>query len=147
MLDEFQSTSGNLTGVVCPHDGVRLLSEDTKPRILIVDDEASIRTALDRWFTLQGFEVHQAADGREAVEMCKNDSFDVITMDLEMPNMRGIEATVEIKKLLPEVPVIVLTGYSKNADVAVSNGAAKVLSKPLRLKELETEVRNIIAQQ
>ena len=122
-------------------------AEEAKPSILIVDDEASIRTALQRWFTLRGFEVHQAADGQEAVALCGKCSFDAITMDLEMPNMGGIEATVEIKKLLPEVPVIVLTGYSKNADVAVTNGAAKVLSKPLRLKELETEVRNVIAQQ
>jgi CheY-like chemotaxis protein len=127
-------------------DGVNLQTEETKPRILIVDDEASIRAALERWFTLRGFEVHQAADGQEAVAICGKSSFDVITMDLEMPNMGGIEATVEIKKLLPEVPIIVLTGYSKNADIAVQNGAAKVLSKPLRLKELETEVRNIIAQ-
>ena len=119
----------------------------SKPKILIVDDEASIRIALDRWFTLRGFEVQQAMDGQEAVDCCEKSNYDVITMDLEMPRRGGVEAIALIKKLRPEVPVVVLTGYAKNADTAIANGAAKVLSKPFRLKELEKEVRNILKQE
>ena len=115
-----------------------------KPKILIVDDETSIRLALDRWFTLRGFEVQQAKDGQEAVEYCEKNQYDVIIMDLEMPRMTGLEAIVIIKKLRPEAPVLILSGFTKDADLAIANGAVKVLSKPLRLKELEKEVREIL---
>ncbi len=115
-----------------------------KPRILIVDDEPSIRVALDRWFSLRGFDVEQAEDGQDALDKCRNHRYDVITMDLEMPRMGGLDAIVAIKKYLPDVPIVVLTGFMRDTENALSCGAAVVLTKPLRLRVLEAQVRELL---
>ena len=115
-----------------------------KPQLLIVDDEEGIRTALKRWFTLRGFDVEQAADGKEALELCRDHQYDIITMDLEMPRMGGLAAILAIREFQPEVPIVVLTGYVQDSAAAVRQGAAKVLTKPVRLRELETEVRELL---
>lgn len=117
-----------------------------KPRLLIVDDEHGIRAALDRWFSLRGFEVDQAADGREALECCRKKQYDIITMDLEMPKMGGLEAIPAIRKFQPRVPIVVLTGYVQDGGAALESGAAKVLTKPVRLRELEEELRGLLVR-
>ena len=117
-----------------------------KPTILIVDDEVNIRSALVRWFELCGFEVTAAADGLEAVTLCESESFDVITLDLEMPRMGGLEALAGIRKIHPHTPVLVVTGFSRDTQQAVKAGALKVLTKPLRLRDLEAEVRGALAR-
>lgn len=117
-----------------------------QPRMLIVDDEASIREALVRWFVLNGFEVESASDGRLAVDICRERDFDVVTMDLEMPRMNGIEAIQEIRKLGKTTPIIVLTGFPRDTERALEHGATKVLMKPLPLRALEKEIRDVLAQ-
>lgn len=117
-----------------------------KPSILIVDDEANIRDALIRWFEMSGFNVTAAADGAEAVSLCESSSFDVITLDLEMPRMGGLEALAGIRKTHPRTPVLVVTGFSRDTQQAVNAGAMKVLTKPLRLRDLEAEVRGALEQ-
>ncbi len=111
------------------------------PSILIVDDEANIRAALERWFQMRGFEVHTAEDGLEAVSMCSDRRYDVITMDLEMPRMGGVEAVLAIRRSDPNVPILIVTGLPKDAEQALSGGATKILLKPFRLSDLEEEVR------
>lgn len=113
-------------------------------RILIVDDEQSIRDALARWFSLRGFDVTTARDGQEALSLCSDYAFDIITMDLEMPRMSGNEAIARIRETLPDVPIIILTGFPSDADAVLDGGASLVLTKPLRLKELESEVLKLI---
>lgn len=117
-----------------------------KPSILIVDDEANIRTALERWFQIRGFDADQAADGFAAVEKCTAKSYDIITMDLEMPGMDGVETIAQIKKIAPNTPIIVLTGFPRSGANALGNGAAKILAKPMPLRELESHVRGLIAE-
>lgn len=115
------------------------------PRILIVDDEDSIRDALARWFSLRGYDVEKAEDGLVAVEKCATGQFDIITMDLEMPRLSGVDAIERIRQSHPNVPIIVLTGYPNEAEEVLERGAAKVLTKPLRLKDLEQEVSMLLA--
>ncbi|MBI2424728.1 MAG: response regulator [Candidatus Hydrogenedentes bacterium] len=115
-----------------------------KPSILIVDDEANIRSALERWFNIRGFQVEQAQDGQEAVEKCATRQYDVITMDLEMPRMNGIDAIFHIKQSQPNVPIVVLTAYPRDSKQALENGASMVLTKPLRLRDLEAQVRELL---
>jgi CheY-like chemotaxis protein len=114
-------------------------------RILIVDDEPGIRSAVGSWFTAKGFLVDTAADGIEAMEKCRACAYDLVTMDLEMPRMGGLEAIPAIKALYPTLPIVVLTGYVKNEESALSAGAARVLAKPLRLSHLEQEVRSVLS--
>jgi len=115
-----------------------------KPRILIVDDEAGIRNALERWFRLRGFDVDEAAGGAEAVEKCRETLYSAITMDLDMPGMGGLEAIEALRKYQPKVPIIVLTGYVRDGQDAADCGAAKILSKPIRLQDLENHIRELI---
>jgi DNA-binding NtrC family response regulator len=115
-------------------------------RMLVVDDEEHIRFALKHWFENSGFVVDVASDGVAAVEKCEQNSYDVVTMDLEMPRMKGTEAIVRIKELHPSVPVIVLTGYQAQGESAMKCGALKVLEKPMSLQELEQEVRTALKQ-
>lgn len=115
-----------------------------KPRILIVDDEENVRKALMRWFEAGGYSVAVAKDGAEAVELCQAGDFDVITMDLEMPRMNGREAIAAIRSTRPNVPILILTGFLGDPDGMHNYGASKVLYKPISLRELESEVRNLV---
>ncbi|MBX3180055.1 MAG: response regulator [Candidatus Hydrogenedentes bacterium] len=116
-----------------------------KASILVVDDEAGIRSALVQWFALLGYEVESAADGVEAVELCGVRRFDVITMDLEMPRMGGIEAIRAIRAHHGATPILVVTGMPRRIHEALAAGATKILMKPLHLRELENEVRLALA--
>ena len=116
-----------------------------RPSILIVDDEDNVRSALARWFSLRGFDVEQAFDGVNALEKFEVGRFDVITMDLEMPRMDGLEALKQIRELDQAIPILVVTGFPRDAEIALKRGAAKVLHKPLHLNELESEVRQAMA--
>ncbi len=117
----------------------------SKPSLLVVDDEASIRTALCQWFSLHGFDVDLAEDGQVAVEKCRGREYDAVTMDLDMPNMGGLEAIRVIRTFRAATPIVVLTGCVREADGAFEYGATSILSKPVRLKELEREVQSLIA--
>lgn len=116
-----------------------------KPSILVVDDEANIRGTVTRWFEIRGFEVHEADNGLAAVALCGARTFDVITMDLEMPGMGGLDAIVAIRKLGLQSPILVMTGMPGDTRHALAAGATRILTKPLRLSELELEVRRILA--
>ncbi len=115
-----------------------------RPRLLIVDDEDYIRDALSRFFELRGFEVDQARDGLEAVEKCAGHIYDLVTMDLEMPNMGGREAIDRIRRVHPALPIIVLTGYSQILDDRPIPGISGVLTKPVSLWKIDEEIRKLI---
>jgi len=115
-----------------------------KPSLLVVDDEIAIRTALRRWFSLRGFAVDTAADGVEAVSRCRERHYDIVTIDLDMPQMGGIEAIPILREFHPDMPIIVLTGYARDVDIAIQKGAYKVCVKPLRLSELENEIKSAL---
>lgn len=115
-----------------------------KLSILVVDDEISIRTALRRWFLLRGFNVDAAENGIDAVAMCREHRYDLVTIDLDMPQMGGLEAIPIIHELHPGLPIIVLTGYAKDVDIAMKKGAHRVCVKPLRLSELENEINALL---
>lgn len=113
-------------------------------KILIVDDEENIRFALKRWFEFHGYDVDVADDGDVAVEKCRANAYDVVTLDIEMPRMDGRTALEGIRRYRPHLPVIVLTGYAEELDGAFSGGVSRVLIKPVSLSVLEHEVRSVI---
>jgi len=115
-----------------------------KPRVLVVDDEVNIRFALKRWFEANGFDVDVADDGDVAIDLCGNNDYDVVTMDLEMPRVNGRDAAAAIREMHPQLPVIVLTGYFPQAPDSSLENVTKVLIKPLSLHVLEDEVRKAI---
>ena len=121
------------------------------PRILIVDDEASIRLALDRWFQIRGFDVDQAENGLEAVELCRSKVYDVVTMDLEMPVMNGFEATQKIRAMAGDksgIPIIAMTAnvLKEEVDRCYEAGMDDFIGKPFDTKELLHKISELTKQ-
>ena len=103
-----------------------------KSGILIVDDEAVIREGMRRILAGAGHSVETSSSGRTAIEKIQEQDFDVVITDLKMPGMDGIEVLKTIRILQPEVPVIIITGYSTvdTAVEAMKNGAFDYIAKP-----------------
>ncbi len=110
----------------------------TLSRILVVDDEEAFRTALTARLKVRGFDTTAVGTGREALDEIKKTSYDVILLDIKMPEMNGIEALAEIKKINPLLDVIILTGHaSVDAAVEITKlGGYDYVLKPCPLDEL-----------
>jgi CheY-like chemotaxis protein len=110
-------------------------------RILLVDDQQSVREAVKLLLTLDQHEVVEAADGATALELFRRDHFDLVITDLEMPKMKGNELAARIKTLSPSKPVLMITAYAEqlgDSDCPVDG----VLDKPFLLEDL----RQILAE-
>jgi DNA-binding NtrC family response regulator len=116
-------------------------STDQKPpskeTILIVDDETGPRESL-RMILKPIYEVHTASNGQEALHLIQTKDIDVVTLDLNMPGLSGIDALKEIRKLKPNMEVIVITGYGTltNAQEAIRFGAGDFISKPFNVADV-----------
>jgi two-component system nitrogen regulation response regulator NtrX len=106
-----------------------------KSQILIVDDEASIRTSLSGVLQDEGYEVYSAQDGAEALKIIKADPPNLVMLDIWMPGMDGIETLKKIKEVAPEVEVVMISGHGtiETAVKATRLGAYDFLEKPLSL--------------
>lgn len=116
------------------------------PSILIVDDEAYIRKTLKDLLNDEGFEVTTAANGYEALKSLEKDQPDLALLDIWMPGIDGIETLKEIKKLAPELPVIMITGHG-TVDTAVSAtkyGAYDFIEKPLSIDKVIITINNAL---
>ena len=113
----------------------------SKGAILIVDDEFGPRESL-RMILKPLYEVYTASDGQEALRVISEREIDVVTLDLNMPGLSGIEVLKEIKKLRPDAEVIVITGYGSlgNASEAIRLGAGNFISKPFNVSEIISAV-------
>ena len=100
--------------------------------LLVVDDEEVIREGMRRILEAEGYHVTNSASGRTAIEKIQERDFDVVITDLKMPGMDGMEVLKAIKILQPEVPVVIITGYSTvdTAVEAMKNGAFDYIAKP-----------------
>ena len=110
----------------------------TAPRILIVDDEERFRLTLAKLLKVRDLDVTTLGSGPEALEALKQEPYDVIVLDVRMPGMDGIETLAEIKKLNPNIEVIILTGHA-SVDAAVDImklGGYDYLLKPCSVEEL-----------
>lgn len=112
-------------------------------KILIVDDEARILLLLQSLLKANGYETVTAKDGNTALELVKNDAFDLIITDLRMAPMDGMTLFREIKTIHPNIPVILLTAYAsvETAIDAMKNGAFDYLTKPFKVDEMLATVK------
>lgn len=106
-----------------------------RPRILVVDDEASIREMLSKTLTLAEYDVDVAPDGRAAIERLRLMPYDLLITDLKMPGMDGLAVIREARRYRPDLPVIIITGYSTEASAieAINLGVSGYLTKPFRV--------------
>ena len=113
-------------------------------KILIVDDEQSIRRTLREILEFEQYEVEEAADGMECLVKLKRTKYDVLIMDIKMPKMDGMEALERVRILAPDTPVLMISGHA-NIDTAVESvkkGAFDFIAKPPDLNRLLITVRN-----
>ena len=115
-------------------------------RILVVDDEESLRLSLKFKLKSAGFEVETAIDGEEALEKLKAKPADVVLLDINMPRMSGIEALTIIRQTYPQTEAIMLTGFAdfSTAIECLKIGAKDYLVKPVDTTELVTRLRSLV---
>jgi excisionase family DNA binding protein len=106
-----------------------------RPRVLVVDDEATIRDLLAKTLALAEYDVDLAPDGRNAIERLRIIPYDLLITDLKMPAVDGLTVIREARRLKPDIPVIIITGFSTEASAieAVNLGVSGYLTKPFRV--------------
>ncbi|MCU7493702.1 MAG: sigma-54-dependent Fis family transcriptional regulator [Ignavibacteria bacterium] len=116
--------------------------------ILIIDDEKPQRESLGGYFRKRGFEVTLAANGKEGIETVKEKTIDLVLTDYRMPDMTGQEVLTALKKINPEIVVILMTAYGtiETAVEAMKEGAFYYLQKPVNLDELDILIGRSLMQ-
>ncbi|MFY7970719.1 MAG: sigma-54-dependent transcriptional regulator [Flavobacteriales bacterium] len=114
------------------------------PKILLIDDEAAIRSALKEILEYESFEVKEAEDGANALKTLEKEEFDLIFCDIKMPRMDGMEVLDKIKEKGIDAPVVMMTGHGtvETAVEALKKGAYDFIQKPLDLNRILVTVRN-----
>ena len=115
-------------------------------KVLIVDDEASIRRALRATLQSMGFDIAEADNGEAAVELVRDTRYDVILLDINMPGMGGIRACREIRRLAPDLGILMVTVRDSEDDkvAALDSGADDYVTKPFSIRELAARIRAAI---
>jgi excisionase family DNA binding protein len=118
------------------------------PRVLVVDDEASIRELLTRTLALTEYEVEAVGEARTALERLRLASYDLLIADLRMPVMDGLTLIREARRLHPTLKVIIITGYSTEASAieAVNLGVVGYLVKPFRVPHVLSAVARALGE-
>ena len=111
-----------------------------RPRVLVVDDEESIRDLLAKTLALAEYDVDVAADGRSALERLRTSPCDLLIVDLKMPGVDGLTVIREARRDKADLPVLIITGYSSETSAieAVNLGVAGYLRKPFRVPQVLT---------
>lgn len=109
-----------------------------RPRVLVVDDEASIRDLLSKTLALAEYDVDVAPDGRSALDRLRIYPYDLLIADLKMPGLDGLSVIREAKRYKSDLPVIIITGFSTESSAieAVNLGVAGYLTKPFRVPQV-----------
>ena len=117
-----------------------------KPKILVVDDEPSHRQMIEAVLSAEGYEIEQAGNGQAAIDAIAEKFYDLVIMDIRMPEIGGIEALKQIKSISPGIPIIIMTAYASvgTAVDALKSGASDYLTKPLDIEELKILVAKTI---
>ena len=118
------------------------------PKILIVEDEAAIRRVLVKILSEENdtYQVQEAQDGLEGLEKIRKEDYDLVLCDIKMPKMDGVEVLEAVKKIKPEIPIVMISGHG-DLDTAVNTmrlGAFDYISKPPDLNRLLNTVRNAL---
>ena len=114
--------------------------------LLVVDDESGMRDTLMDIMEAFDFDADEASNGQEAVMKVQAGRYDLVLMDIKMPVMDGVQALTEIKRLCPNLPVIMMTAYAHSDAVAEAErqGAEAILPKPLNIAEVMPLIQKAI---
>jgi two-component system, OmpR family, alkaline phosphatase synthesis response regulator PhoP len=117
-----------------------------KPSILLVEDEENLHEALKMNLELEGYEVTSAFDGAAAMQAVQNEYFDLIILDVMLPQLDGFDVTQNIRLTNTDVPILILSAKNTSADrvQGLKRGADDYMVKPFNLEELLLRVRKLI---
>ena len=116
--------------------------------LLLVDDEEGFVNVIANRMSKRGIDTTKALNGIDAIQALRKQDFDVAVLDLKMEDMDGIEVLKIFKKMVPEMPVIMLTGHgsARAAREGIEQGAFDYLSKPCELQELVEKIREAVSK-
>lgn len=125
-----------------------MFTKSTPIRMLLVDDEEEFLLATSQALGRRGFEVTAAPNGVTALAKIAEDTFDVVVLDVKMPDINGIEVFNQIRAHLPAIPVILLTGHPSIDDAFQTSkqGIADYLSKPVEIDDLAQKARHVVSE-
>jgi excisionase family DNA binding protein len=137
-LDSQRPRSGAARSAAPTPAAARTSAGTSRPRVLVVDDEASIRDLLEKTLTMADYIVDTAPDGRSAIDRMRIYPYDLLITDLRMPGMDGLAVIREARRFKADLPVIIVTGYSTESSAieALNLGVASYLTKPFRVPQV-----------
>lgn len=114
--------------------------------LLIVDDHHGIRILLKEVFNKEGYLVHLATNGAEAVRITERENIDCILLDMKVPDMSGIEMIKKLKEIKNNLPIIMMSGFSEHNVIqeALNHGALHYFTKPFNIHDVIEGVRNCL---
>ncbi len=117
-------------------------------KVLLVDDEQEFTAILSERLESRGLKVECASNGKEALEKIQKESYDIIILDMVMPEMNGLETLEQVKKDRPDLQVLLLTGHAdlKSGIEAIKMGAQDFLEKPADIHELMSKIKEAKTQ-
>ncbi|KKL72097.1 hypothetical protein LCGC14_2088310, partial [marine sediment metagenome] len=126
-----------------------LLQKEAKERILIIDDDEDIRYSISLFLNKHNFKIEVAKDGKEGLEKISEKFYNLVLLDIKLPDIDGIELIIPIKEKQPDIEIIMITGAAdiNSAINSLNTGVSAYLNKPLNLDELLAHIRNSIEKQ
>ena len=120
----------------------------TKGKLLIVDDELSVRDSLGKWFSEEGYQIGTAESAGEALTRLAEQKWDLALLDIKMRGTDGIELQRRMHEVDPQLITIIMTGYAsvETAVAAMKNGAYDYLTKPLDPDEVAHKIKKALAE-
>jgi len=124
------------------------MADGVSRRVLIVDDDRSIREYLRFLLEEAGFAVDEAEDGEVAVEKFGREAYDVVVTDISMPQKDGIDAIIEMREARPEAKIIAMSGVARSErllEIAQMYKADRVIKKPFQSDDILTAIRDVLS--
>jgi DNA-binding response OmpR family regulator len=113
-----------------------------KEKILLVDDNPRTRKDIVLFLRAEGYEVNEAANGREAIQLLEEGNYDLVLSDVLMPKLDGFGLLKSMRSLFPQIPVLLISGVSGvDANEAIKLGATDLVLKPLELNQLLVKIK------
>lgn len=128
---------------------LRFIRLRRRPHILVIDDEPDMCWALENILSHEGYQITTVTNGKEALELAKEERFKVIFIDAKIPDMDGIELSRQIKGMNPKAAIVMISGYFYREDKAIQEGLAQGLyagfiSKPFNLDEVRSATKRAL---
>ena len=123
-------------------------TQPKQERILVVDDDEALLEILQKGLSLHGYSCEATRSAASALELLEKNSFDIMIADIIMPDMNGLELTERVKRIRPEMTIVVITGHIEDFpyDRAIEAGASDFIKKPFTIKELLARIRYVKMQ-